>query len=86
MKADKPFTVGVLKKYFQSDDEAAMSGAYDFFTREVTPSVPMARPEQFADAIAILGDKNEKIKGVDVSRIVDPSFVQSAVDRGLSAQ
>jgi NitT/TauT family transport system substrate-binding protein len=85
MRADKPFTVGVLKKYFQSDDEDAMSGAYDFFTREVTPAVPMPRPEQFADAVAILGDKNEKVKTVDLSRIVDPSFVQSAVDRGLSA-
>jgi NitT/TauT family transport system substrate-binding protein len=86
MRADKPFTVGVLKKYFQSDDEDAMSGAYDFFTKEVTPAVPMPRPEQFADAVAILGDKNDKIKTVDVSRIVDPSFVQSAVDRGLVAR
>src|SRR5438309_1067378 len=84
MRADKPFTVGVLKKYFQSDDEEAMSGAYDFFTREVIPSVPLPRVEQFADAISILGDKNEKVKSLDVSRIVDPSFVQSAVDRGLN--
>jgi len=40
--------------------------------------------EQFADAINILGDKNEKVKSLDVSRIVDPSFVQSSVDRGLN--
>src|SRR2546428_727157 len=46
MRADKPFTVGVLKKYFQSDDEEAMSGAYDFFTREGIPSVPAPRAEQ----------------------------------------
>jgi NitT/TauT family transport system substrate-binding protein len=86
MRADKPFTVGVLKKYFQSDDEDGMSGAYEFFTREVTPAIPMARPEQFADAVAILGDKNDKIKTVDLGRIVDPSFVQSAVDRGVGAR
>ena len=84
MRADKTFTVGVLKKYFQSDDEEVMSGAYDYFTREVIPSVPSPRGEQFADAISILGDKNEKVKSLDVSRIVDPSFVQSSVDRGLN--
>lgn len=84
MRADKPFTVEVLKKYFQSEDDEAISGAYDFFTREVTPAVPMPKPEQFADAMAILGDSNEKVRSVDVSRIIDPSFIQSAVDRGLS--
>jgi NitT/TauT family transport system substrate-binding protein len=86
MRADKPFTVAVLKKYFDSDDEEAMSAAYEFFVKEVTPPAPFARPELFADAVAILGEKNEKIKTVDLSRIVDPSFVQSAVDRGLAAR
>src|SRR5207237_7925010 len=82
MRADKPFTVGVLKKYFQSDDEEAMNGAYDFFVKEVTQPAPFVRPEHFADAAAILGEKNDKIKTVDLSRVIDPSFVQSAVDRG----
>ena len=86
MRADKPFTVGVLKKYFQSDDEEALNGAYDFFTREVTPAVPMPKVEQFADAVAILGEKNDKIKTVALAHIIDPGFVQSAVDRGLAAR
>jgi len=85
MRADKPFTIGVLKKYFESDDEEAMSGAYEFFVKEVTQPAPFVRPEHFADAVSILGEKNDKIKTVDLSRIIDPSFVQSAVDRGLPA-
>ena len=85
MRADKPFTIGVLKKYFDSDDEEAMSGAYDFFVKEVTQPAPFVRPEHFADAAAILGEKNDKIKTVDLSRVIDASFVQSAVDRGLAA-
>ena len=83
MRADKPFTIGVLKKYFDSDDEEAMNGAYDFFVKEVTQPAPFVRPEHFADAAAILGEKNDKIKTVDLSRVIDASFVQSAVDRGL---
>src|ERR671934_229970 len=86
MRADKPFTIGVLKKYFDSDDEEAMDAAYEFFVKEVTQPAPFARPELFNDAVAILGEKNEKIKAVDLNRIVDPSFVQSAVDRGLAAR
>lgn len=84
MRADKPFAIGVLKKYFQSDDEEAMSGAYEFFSGEVIPSVPAPKQEQFADAISILSDKNDKVKSLDLGRIIDPSFVQSAVDRGLN--
>lgn len=84
-KTDKPFTVGVLKKYFASDDEEAMSGTYDFFTHEVLPAQPYPRIEQFSNVLAVLGPKNDKLKSVDVGKIVDASFVQSAVDRGLAA-
>jgi hypothetical protein len=37
------------------------------------------------DALSILGEKNERIKSVDVGKLIDPSFVRSAVDRGLAA-
>ena len=83
MKANKTFTVGVLKKYFKSEDEAAMSATYDFFTTEVVAALPAPRPELFADAIAVLAAKNDKVKGFDAARIVDDSFVASAAKRGL---
>ena len=35
--------------------------------------------------LSILGEKNERIKSVDVPKLIDPSFVRSAVDRGLAA-
>jgi NitT/TauT family transport system substrate-binding protein len=84
-KTDKAFTVSVLKSYFKSEDDEAMNGTYDFFTREVLPSSPFPRAEQFSNVVAILGPKNEKLKSIDLSKVVDPSFVQSAVDRGLAA-
>jgi NitT/TauT family transport system substrate-binding protein len=85
IRADKPLAVSVLKKYYQSDDDEAMSGTYDFFSHEVLPAIPLPAAEQFNDALTILGEKNERIKSIDVSKLIDPSFVRSAVDRGLAA-
>lgn len=83
MKKDKAFTIGVLKKYFSSNDDKAMEVAYNFFTTEVTPSQPFPRVEQWADTKSYLGQKNSKIQAVDVNSMIDTSFVKSSVDRGL---
>ncbi len=83
MKKNKPFVIGVLKKYFKSTDDAAMSAAFDFYISEVYPAQPFPKPELFADAITTLATRNDKVKGFDASKIIDPSFVQKAVDRGL---
>ncbi len=85
MKKDKPYSVGVLKnkKYFNSDDDRAMSAAYDFFSGEVTPSLPYPKAEQFVDAQSILGKTNEKVRNYKVANLLDASFVQKAADRGL---
>src|SRR6266545_470074 len=86
MVKDKEGSVAVLKKYFKSDNTASMEKAYDFFIAgksPVTPLYPMPSVEQFKDSIAILGADNEKIKNVDVSKMIDTSFVKSAQDRKL---
>jgi len=46
-------------------------------------SAPFVRSEQFVDAIATLSKKNPKVASFDVKSILDESFVQSAIDRGL---
>jgi len=83
MKADKAGAVAVLGKYFKLDNQDALNGAYDFFMNEVT--VPYLFPEviQFKDAVDILGKTNDKIKTVDIAKMLDRSFVQSAQDRKL---
>ena len=83
MKADKAGAVAVLGKYFKLDNQDALNGAYDFFMNEVT--VPYLFPEvaQFKDAVAILGKTNEKIKTVDIAKMIDRTFMQSAQDRKL---
>jgi len=86
MAQDKEGAITVLKKYFKSDDTESMTHAYNFFiagTAPVTPLYPAPGVEQFKDAIAILGVDNDKIKTVDISKMIDTSFVKSAQDRKL---
>jgi NitT/TauT family transport system substrate-binding protein len=83
MKAERQFGIDVLKKYFKSTDDTAMAATYDFYAQLVTATQPFPRPEMFADAQSILGAKSDKVKNYDVSKMLDTSFVQSAVDRGL---
>jgi NitT/TauT family transport system substrate-binding protein len=83
IRKDKAAAVNVLKKYFKSDDANAMSVAYDYYVGKVMPSLPFPKAEQLQDARDVLALKNPKVKDVDLSRIVEPSFVQSAADRGL---
>jgi ABC-type nitrate/sulfonate/bicarbonate transport system substrate-binding protein len=82
-KADKPFTLGVLKKYYKNDDAQQMDAAYEFYAKEVIPSLPYPKANQYTDAIDTLAAKNDKLKNYDVTKIFDDSFVKNAADRGL---
>ena len=83
VKQDKPGSIDVLKKYFKSDDNDAMEATYDFNANEVNPLLPYPMPDQFADSVAQLSLSNPRIADVDLASLLDPSFVQSAADRGL---
>ena len=60
-----------------------MSVAYDFDISEVMQMPPKTRPNQFRDALADLSSKNPAASDFDVSTIIDNSFVDDAVARGL---
>jgi len=83
MKAERQFGIDTLKKYFKSTDDVAMAATYDFYAQLVTATQPFPKPEMFADAQSILGAKSDKVKNYDVTKMLDMTFVQSAVDRGL---
>ncbi len=81
---DRDRTVEVVKKFTHDDDTAAIGKAFDAYKANTYTPTPLPRPELWADAIWVLGAKNDKIKTFDVNKLVDPSFVQSAIDRGLN--
>ena len=81
-KKDKPFAVKVLQKYFKSDDDKTMGIVYDYYLPN-TPSLPVPKAELFTAAINELSKENPKMKDVDVSKVIDASFINSAGDRKL---
>src|SRR4029079_15550698 len=83
MKNDKAGATAVLGKYFKLTDQPALDGAYDFFMNEVTTAYLFPDVGQFKDAVAILGPGNPNIAKVDLSKMVDRTFMQSAQDRKL---
>jgi NitT/TauT family transport system substrate-binding protein len=83
MKADRAAALPVLKDQLKLEDDAIVGATYDFFAKGVVPSVPLPEPKQFADGIAILSEKNDKVIGFDVSKFIDTSYIEKAVSLGL---
>jgi NitT/TauT family transport system substrate-binding protein len=83
LKKDRPGTIALLEKYYQSSDDHAMGVAYDFYANEVAQVLPYPKAEQFKDSIDALSVTNPKIKTLDLDRVLDSSFVQNAADRGM---
>jgi len=83
MKKDRAGALPVLKAQLSLEDDAIVAATYDFFAKAVVPSVPLPEPKQFADSISILSDKNDKVKGFDISKFIDASYIQKAVALGL---
>ncbi|HLG70606.1 MAG TPA: ABC transporter substrate-binding protein [Chloroflexota bacterium] len=83
LKSDKNFAFDVFKKYLKITDPAQLQVNYDYYVGEVIPDAPFPAIDGFKDALAGLVAQNPKASSYDVSKMVDPSLVQSAVDRGI---
>jgi NitT/TauT family transport system substrate-binding protein len=82
-KTDKAYTLGVMRRNLGIDDDTALSEIYDYFTVRAVPSQPLPRPEIFAAMLDNLGQNNDRVRALDINTLLEPSFVQSAIDRGL---
>ncbi len=82
MRQDRAFAIATLKKWLKSTDGRAMAATYDDAVR-IIPLLPFPKAAQFKDSVETLGAKNDKVRTYDLSKLLDPSFVQSAADRGL---
>ena len=83
MKQDKASTLKVVAKYYKSDDAQLNEATYDFHVNRIFKELVPPKPEQFTGIITTLAARNPKAKGFDASTILDASFVNSAVSRGL---
>ena len=82
-RADKAFTVATLKKYLKSEDDKGMAAAYDLYVGTVLKDPPTPTVAQLVGIQDVVAKFNDKVKTVDLAKLVDDSFVKSALDRGL---
>ena len=82
-RADRAGTIAALKKYLKSDDDKAMQAAYDWYVGTVLKDPPTPTTAQLAGIQDVVSKFNDKVKTVDLTKLVDDSLVKSALDRGL---
>jgi ABC-type nitrate/sulfonate/bicarbonate transport system substrate-binding protein len=79
-------TLEIMRANIKYPDERMFDTAYNYFYQgsdPVIPSQPFPRLEQFKDSVAQLSKTNASVGAFDLSQLIDTSFVQSAIDRGL---
>lgn len=83
MQSDRPYALALIKENFKSDDDRALAHGYDFYTHELVSSTAdlYVRPAQLDASMTELAKTNEKIKDVDVTKIIDSSFLRNAIAR-----
>jgi len=84
VKKDKPFALDVMKTYLKLDDTRKLQEAYDYWVGKTMPDLPYPKPDQFVDSVAVIAEKNPAAKSYDLNKLLDPSFIQSAADRGVN--
>jgi len=84
-KKDKPLSLELMKKYLKErgGDEKALEETYTFDVTELFRIPPVTTPDLFGDALIQLSKKTAKAKGFDVSKIIDNSFLDNAMSRGI---
>ncbi len=85
-KKNKEMAVQTLLKYFKSEDTETMNDTYDYYIGGVVASLPYPEPDGFRDSVELLRSQGQPVDRVDLNKVLDRSFVQSAADRKLDAQ
>lgn len=84
VKRDRSAALASMKKNLPNDTDDELNQTYDYYLKEVFPDVPTPSADLFTDAVSFLGQQSDsKIASLDLSSLLDPSFVQSAVSRGI---
>lgn len=77
---DQATSVAVLKKYFDSDDTAAMDAAWKYFEQTV-PASPVSNVGDFKSLIEFGAEHTPALADLDVSESIDNSFVEKASEK-----
>ena len=81
MKKDKAGTLPVMQKLLNVTDQDALSQTYDYYVTSIFPIYPELTMDVWTYSRDDLAKTNPAVKGLDLTKVIDNSFVQSAKDR-----
>jgi NitT/TauT family transport system substrate-binding protein len=85
-KRDRGLTKQVLREHLPSADEPALDETYELFVQRLAPQVPYPAAKGMQHVLPVLLESEPRVSAVDPALLLDPSFVQRAVDTGLVAR
>jgi ABC-type nitrate/sulfonate/bicarbonate transport system substrate-binding protein len=81
MKKDKAGTLPVMQKLLNVTDQDALAQTYDYYVTSIFPIYPEVTPDAWTYSRDQLVATNPGVKNLDVTKVIDNSFVQNAKDR-----
>src|SRR6266550_403518 len=81
MKKDKPGTIPVMEKLLNVTDQDALSQTYDYYVTQIFPVYPTVATKEWLYSRDELAKTNAAVKDLDVTKVIDNSFVKNAQDR-----
>ena len=83
MKKDKAGTLTVMAKLLNVTDQEALSQTYDYYVTQIFPTYPAVTPKEWTYSRDELAKTTPTVKDLDVTKIIDNTFVKNAQDRKL---
>ena len=81
MKKDKAGTLPVMQKLLNVTDQDALSQTYDYYVTQIFPIYPELAMDVWTYGRDDLAKTNPAVKTLDLTKVIDNSFVQNAKDR-----
>jgi ABC-type nitrate/sulfonate/bicarbonate transport system substrate-binding protein len=85
MRSNKDVAIQALNSIFQGNAADSYPSTYDYYSQtNVTVVPPLPKVEDFKNTIDILCKREADACNFDANKMIDASFVQSAISRGLT--
>ena len=78
MKKDKAGTIPVMQKLLNVTDQDALSQTYDYYVTQIFPVYPTVATKEWLYSRDELAKTNAAVKGLDVTKVIDNSFVTNS--------
>lgn len=77
-KSDKAYAEKLLTEHLKVTDRQALDETWQYYAKEILPDVPTPKAAQLQTSKKILEATNPKVKRIDVSSLVNASFLKAA--------